>query len=311
MSAMAPRCNHCGASAEIYLDYARLNLCPACFTKFFEKKVKSTISKYGMIKPHDRVLVAASGGKDSSALLFALKQLYPNVELKALHINLGISGYSDECEQKFRKLAESLSVDFVVFDLREELGISMDDFQRTVYRRRLCSPCGTIKRYLMNKLAYEGGFTKLATGHNLDDVVEVLLNNYLHGKVEQLVKLKPVLPSIHPKSVAKIKPLWEMTEMEDLLYASYQDIPFRTVECPLSEGTRSLRWKRLIDEVAGRVRGFKHTFVKSHLNKVLPLLERSTSLPPLVECKSCGMPSSSEICAFCRRVQLAKGLAEI
>ncbi|MCS7131331.1 MAG: hypothetical protein NZ934_01165, partial [Hadesarchaea archaeon] len=94
VNTVAPRCNHCGASAEIYLDYARLNLCPTCFKKFFEKKVRSTISKYGMIKPHDKVLVAASGGKDSSALLFALKHLYPDMELEALHINLGISGYS-------------------------------------------------------------------------------------------------------------------------------------------------------------------------------------------------------------------------
>jgi uncharacterized protein (TIGR00269 family) len=305
---MAPKCRKCGAGAEIYLDYARSNLCPDCFKEFFEKKVKSTILKYDMVKRDDKVIVAASGGKDSSTLLFVLRELFPKIELKAVHINLGIEGYSDECEQKFRELVDYVGVDFVVFDLKKELGISIDDFKNTIYRRRLCSPCGTIKRYLMNKLAYEEKFTKLATGHNLDDVVEVMFNNYLHGEIDQLVKLKPVLLSTHPKLVAKVKPLWEMTEMENMFYASYYDIPFRAVECPLSKGARSLERKRLLNSMASKIHGFKHTFVKSHVNRILPLLEKSVDFPPLIECGSCGMPSSDNVCAFCKRIQLARSL---
>lgn len=304
---MRPTCKRCGAGAEIFLDYARINLCPECFKNLFERKVRETILRYRMIEHGDRVAVAASGGKDSSALLFVLRRIFPDLELSAIHINLGIGGYSDECEQKLLRLTKNLDVDLRVFNLKKELGISMGDFRNTVYKDRICAPCGTVKRYLLNKLAFEGEFTKLATGHNLDDVAEVLFNSYLYGEINQLVRLKPVLPSTHPKLVSKIKPLWAMTEMEDLLYASYCSLPFRAEECPFSRGTRSLERKKLLNDIAIRIPGFKHTFVKSHLKKLSPALERSVEVSSLVECELCGMPSSSKVCAFCKRIELAKG----
>jgi uncharacterized protein (TIGR00269 family) len=306
INSMQPVCKRCGAGAEIYLDYARVSLCPDCFKNLFERKVKETVLKYKMIERGDRVAVAASGGKDSSALLSVLRRIFPDIELAALHINLGIDGYSDECERKLTELTKRLDVDLKVFSLKKELGFSMGDFKRTVYGDRICAPCGTIKRYLINKLAHEGGFTKLATGHNLDDIAEVLFNCYLQGDVNQIAKLRPVLLSAHPKLVCKIKPLWAMTEMEDLLYASYSGLPFRAKECPFSRGTRSLERKRLINDISVRIPGFKHTFVKSHLKKLSPLIEKSIGEAPLVECEVCGMPSSSKVCAFCRRVQLVK-----
>jgi len=302
-----PPCMHCkAADGEIFIPYARGRLCPSCYINFFERKVKRTVSKYRMIQEGDRVAVAVSGGKDSSSLMHALKKTFPNVEFTGIYINLGIGGYSDECETILTDFLKKLEVDFIVYDVRKELGISVEDFKRTYFKGRLCSPCGTIKRYLLNKIAYEEGFTKLATGHNLDDLVEVLFNAYIHGDVSQLARIKPVLPSSHEKFVVKIKPLCELTERENLLYAECSKIPYRTIACPLSARARSRRGKKVIDKIAESIPYFKHAFFKSHLKKLSRFFEPEASIHPIVECKVCGMPSSTSPCAFCKRLQLVK-----
>jgi len=265
--------------------------------------VLGTVRKYGMIEEGDRVAVAVSGGKDSAALLFALRKLFPSLQITAVHINVGIPGFSEDCEKKFRELAEMVGVRAVVYRTEEELGISTPDFVRTAFRRRICSPCGTIKRYLMNKIAFESGCTKVATGHNLDDTAEVLLNLYLQGDVQQLVRLRPVSPSTHPKLLAKIKPLIEMTGKENLYYAQVNGLPFADARCPLAPERRK---GGLVGLIEGQVRGFRHLILSSHVKRMLPALEGSVRLPPFVECSVCGMPASEDPCAFCRRVDAAR-----
>lgn len=301
-------CKRCGgANPEVHLGYAKLSLCFECFKEFYERKVRETILKYKMLGEKERVLVAVSGGKDSGALLFVLRRLFPKLSITALHINMGIPTYSEECESKFRELVRMVDVDSIVYDVRRELGIVVPDFLKTVYAGRICSPCSTLKRYLMNRIAWENGFTKLATGHNLDDTVEVLFNLYLQGDVLQLIRLKPVLPSTHPKLVAKIKPLIEMTEEENFFYAQANGIPVKGGKCPFAGESRSQERKRgTISAIEKEIRGFKHLFFSSHVKRLLPALERNVELPTLRECEKCGMPSTESLCAFCRRVEIAR-----
>jgi uncharacterized protein (TIGR00269 family) len=299
-------CRKCGGPAAVRVEYAKISLCEKCFVEFYEKKVRETVLKYRMFEKDDKVAVAVSGGKDSASLLFALRKSFPEVHLSALHVNVGIPAYSEECEAKVKELVERVGVELIVYDTRKELGISIPDFSKTIFHNRICSPCATVKRYLLNKVAWEKGFTKVATGHNLDDLAETIFSTYLQGDVMQLVRLKPVTPSTHPKLVARVKPLWNITEKEDLIYAELNQLPIRKEPCPLSSGARSRERKTVLDFVESRVRGFKHTFVSSHLKRILPALEKSISQPLLLECSSCGMPSTQNPCAFCRRVRLLK-----
>jgi len=299
-------CRKCGGPATVRVEYARMCLCEKCFVEFYEKKVRETVLKYRMFEKDDRVAVAVSGGKDSASLLFALRKCFPEVRLSALHINVGIPAYSEECEARVKELAEMIGVELIVYETRKELGISIPDFSKTIFRERICSPCGTVKRYLLNKVAWERGFTKVATGHNLDDIAETIFSAYLQGDIAQLVRLKPLAPSTHPKLVAKVKPLWNVTEKENSIYAELNQLPVKKEPCPLSPGARSRERKTIVDFVESRIRGFKHTFVSSHLKRILPVLEKSVSQPSLLECSSCGMPSTQDPCAFCRRIGLLK-----
>ncbi|MGC8961917.1 MAG: TIGR00269 family protein, partial [Candidatus Bathyarchaeia archaeon] len=172
--------------------------------------------------------------------------------------------------------------------------------------RRMCSPCGVVKRYLLNRLALEAGVDKLATGHNLDDIVEVIFNCYIHGDVDQLRRLYPVLPGWHPKLAARIKPLCEPTEEEDLLYALYSELPFRSASCPLSEGARSIRGKKLIEAITMEIPQFKHLLFKSYVKRIYPSLKPLGEEGEVGECRICGSPTSLQVCAFCRITQLAR-----
>ncbi|MEM2122167.1 MAG: ATP-binding protein [Candidatus Bathyarchaeia archaeon] len=303
-----PLCYNCGVRvSDVYLAYSRRYLCGECFKNHFERKVKSTIAKHQMIRRGERIGVAASGGKDSTSLLYVLKKLYPSLDMVAIHVDLGIQGYSDHCHRIVGEFTRSLGVPLVEYSL-EEMGYTLHDLQGTGRGRKMCSPCGAVKRHLLNRLALEEGVDKLATGHNLDDIVEVILNCYIHGDVEQLRRLHPVLPGAHPKLVARIKPLCEHTEDEDLLYALYMELPFRSASCPLAGGARSIRGKKLIEMISVEAPQFKHQIFKSYLKRIHPNLKSPVEEDKgeIRECRICGFPTSLQVCAFCRITQLAR-----
>ncbi|MCS7115788.1 MAG: ATP-binding protein [Nitrososphaerota archaeon] len=303
---MPVQCGKCrSASAEVYMPYARLNLCPGCFLEFYISRVKRTVEEFKMFKEGDTVGVAVSGGKDSMALLHALRQGFPRLSLKALHVNLGIPEYSVHCQAKVEKFTGMLGVELHVFDLQRELGITIGDFKRTAFKRKICSACGTIKRRVFEGLAVKANVRVMATGHNMDDVVGIMFNNFIYGRWEHFVKLKPVLPPLADGMAYKVKPLIRCPENENLLYCLYMEVPFREMECPFSAGTGVRKRAKLIEALAGDNPYFKNQLLNRFL-ELIPLLEKDQPKPSLKTCQVCGFPSSGQICAYCKRVALAR-----
>jgi uncharacterized protein (TIGR00269 family) len=308
-------CRLCGGQAAYFIEHARMKLCRDCFVKYYEKKVYNTIMKHGMLRGAGKVAVAVSGGKDSMALLTAVSRLsskkFPDIKFIAIHINLGIEGYSEKCQEIVERACEGLGVEYAIHDLPGREGYRIPDFRSMPLGKRICGACGTVKRYLMNRVAYEIGADRLATGHNLNDVVELLFEFYLKGSVEDLVRVRPVSWSDNPKLVTRIKPLIELTERENMYYAMAQGIPLLDASCPLAEGSRMLRRKRLIGLIEREIPGFKHMLYKSHVKRILPRLEKTVPEPSLMECERCGMPSLSNTCSYCKLVsRLAARSAE-
>ncbi|HEX69435.1 MAG TPA: TIGR00269 family protein [Candidatus Bathyarchaeota archaeon] len=307
---MPIKCNKChSAPAEIRLEYARLNLCPDCFKEYYVNRVRRTVEEYKMFSSKARVGVAVSGGKDSMALLHSLKNAFPAAEFVALHVDLGIEGYSRHCKEKVEELVETLSVELEVFSLKDELGFSIDDFKKTIYRRKMCSACGTVKRHLFEVLAERAKTKVLATGHNLDDVVAVMLNNFFNGNWSQLVRLKPVLEPLVPNQTFKVKPLIKTPEKENLLYCLYADVPFREVNCPYAHMERLRRNREMLEYLSKDNPAFRHQMLKNFL-RLIPILEKTVEKPKLTKCEICGYPSSAEVCAFCKRVGIVKRALE-
>ncbi|MEM1586404.1 MAG: ATP-binding protein [Candidatus Bathyarchaeia archaeon] len=310
---MASKCRRCGVNkAEVYLAHSNLSLCPDCFTLLTERRVKHTIETYKMISKDDKIGVAVSGGKDSSSLACILSSLYDKLDMTLIYIDIGAPDYSKHCLEKVEALAKMLDKDLIVYSLEEEMGFTIGDLKNTIYGRKPCSACGAIKRYLLNKIAYDLGLTKIATGHNLDDTVEAIFNFYIEGNVKSLVRLKPYLPKTHLRIVPKIKPLIGLTDMECLFYAEYKGLPIRTLECLFSRGSRSIRRKEMLNIIVEKIPSFKHTFINSHYKRILPLLEQALKgqeKTEIYDCPVCGMPTSLKDapCHFCKIVSLVKG----
>jgi len=305
MPALCSRCH--SAKAEIQIAYAKLSLCPECFQEYYVNRIRRTVEGFKMFKPDDRVGVAVSGGKDSMALLHALRQAFPAVELVALHVNLGIRGHSEHCIKKVEELAETLGVELEIFNLKEELGFSIDDFKKTIYKRKICSACGTIKRHIFEVLAERAKTKILATGHNLDDLISVMFNNFFHENWTQLVRLKPVLEPLMPNQTFKVKPLIKTPGNENFLYCLHSDVPFLEENCPYAHVEKLERNKKTFECLSKGNPNFKYQMLKSFL-RLIPILEEYIEKPKLISCKICGYPSSSEICAFCKKVEIVKKL---
>lgn len=313
---MTVKCRRCKANnAEVYLAHLNLSLCPSCFLLLTERRVKRTIDAHRMLSKDDRIGVAVSGGKDSSSLAYMLDSLFDKIDMILIYIDLGFPEYSQHCLERVKALAKMLNRELVTYGLERELGFKIEDFRQTIYGRKICSTCGTIKRYLFNKIAYDMDLTKIATGHNLDDTVEALFNFYIEGNVEAMLRLKPYLPRTHPKFVPKIKPLIGLTDFECLLYAKYRNLPIRTIECQFSKGSRTRRRKELLNMIAEKMPNFKHSLINSHFKRILPNLEAALGNRQIkiYECPTCGMPTSLEgnPCHFCKLVKTLRKKVDV
>jgi uncharacterized protein (TIGR00269 family) len=305
------KCRRClTEEASVWIPYAKLHLCKKCFDEFTVKRVRETVEKYKMFNQDDRVGVAVSGGKDSAVLLYTLKKAFPNVEFAVFHINLGIEKYSEDCLKKAKELTKMLDLELFVYDLKKEKNFSIDDFKKTRYRRRICSVCGTVKRHVFNEVSEKIGVDVLATGHNLDDMVEIMFSNFLAGDFEQLARLKPVIPPFHQKLVKKVKPLFRIPENETALYALFNSIPIRETECPHVTGSRLLERKRLLELFSKENPNFKYQLLSVFLKKLIPILEEKREEKAFTVCEVCGFPASAKICGSCRRIMEIKSILE-
>jgi len=287
------RCRMCGQPAVLRLRAYRLNLCPRCLREFVTRRVQKAIKEYRLLEPGEKVMVAVSGGKDSLSLWDLLDRLgYPTL---GFYINLGIGEYSERSEEMVRSFAEARGLEVHVERVRDHFyGLGIPELSRLDHRPP-CSLCGMVKRYLMNKVALEGGWV-LATGHNLDDEAATLLGNVLDWKEGYLARQSPRLEA-SPGFARRVKPLVLCTEREMAAYAITSGIQYILEECPFSHGATSLFYKDLLNQLEERSPGAKLRFYRNFL-KVRHLFRIEE--PHLNPCKACGYPTTGEICNFCR-----------
>lgn len=289
------RCTFCEKDAVLRLRHANLRLCPEHLVSRVEKEVEKAIREFRMFVPQEKILVAVSGGKDSLGLWQILTKL--GYRADGLYLDLGISGYSQRSREYAESFARDRGLRLFVVRVEDEVGAGLDEITE-VLRGSPCSHCGTIKRYLMNRVAWEGGYAALATGHNLDDEAATLLGNTLRWDLAYLARQYPVLPEGR-KLVRKVKPLIYLSEREMVAYCLIEGIRYIYEECPHSRGARSLFLKDILNRLEDESPSTKITFLKSFLrvHKIFPKAPEEE----LRDCPSCGMPTGAEgLCRFCR-----------
>jgi uncharacterized protein (TIGR00269 family) len=162
---------------------------------------------------------------------------------------------------------------------------------------KVCSACGTIKRYLMNRFARNNGFDVVATGHTSDDLLVFFFKNILSGNIEYIPKLAPRLEA-HETLVTKVKPIFERTEGENRALVEILNVPYLKDPCPHKPKDR---WRGLILNMEREKPGFEQTFVRG-------IVRLADSLSSKVNgeyrrCSVCGEITSRDVCLFCRLVE--------
>ncbi len=136
--------------------------------------IDKAIIDFKMIEDGDKILVGASGGKDSTALVqyFANRQRWRNANFtfSVFHIQSEIT--PPLCKELL-DIFENWGVKPLSLDVRV-LG------RLKPGRKMNCWWCSTQRRTELLNYALANGYNKLALGHHLDDVLETLLMNMLN-----------------------------------------------------------------------------------------------------------------------------------
>lgn len=297
------KCRVCTGPAVIDVRRHNANFCAEHFIAHCQEQVRRTIDHFSMMKPHDKVLVAVSGGKDSLALWDILREL--GYQADGLYLGLGIGEYSNESTHYSRDFAERIGGHLVEIDLPTDVGFDIPTGARLA-RRAPCSACGLSKRHLFNQAALEGGYDVVCTGHNLDDEAAVLLGNVLRWNVDYLGRQHPVLEA-RPGFARKVKPLVRLAEREMAAYCVLRGIDYQVEECPMSAGNRHIGYKEALDAIEAGSPGTKAAFFHEFLDKASHLFapESDAIRDELLACATCGSPTTGEVCAFCRLIERA------
>ncbi len=293
------KCTRCKEQrAIIQLRQHRAAFCKDCFTLYFHRQVEKTIKEFNMLDKDDSVLIGVSGGKDSLVLWHVLDIL--GYKTLGLYIDLGIGEYSEKSKEKVQKFADMHNLPVKIIDLSaENYSIPL---VKSASRRAVCSACGSIKRYNLNKIAKELNYNVVATGHNLDDEAAFLFLNVLNWNVEYLKRQYPVLAATPPYFVKKIKPLIRITEKETTVYALVNKIPYIIDECPYAVGATQIYYKKILNQLEQERPGTKLRFLLQFLRSHNELFkEPAKTEPPILQnCKICGEATNSDICTVCR-----------
>lgn len=292
--------NCCDSKPIIELGAGRL--CKQHFTEYFEGKVFRTIRQFNLIEKEEHIGIALSGGKDSLTLLHLLKKLSmenPKIRLSALAINEGIHGYRDKTLITAREFCEKNDIPLYIHSFEDEFGMSLDDALK-VLDVKPCTICGIFRRYLLNKKSKELKFTKLATGHNLDDECQSIMMNQFKNNIGASARLGPKTGiKESDKFIPRIKPLYLCTEKEVALYAMINSLLDDFNECPNVSKSYRAQVRDMLNDFEKDNHGTKYAIVNSFL-QVLPDLKDRFKDVELNSCTECNEPSSKDKCNACR-----------
>ena len=290
-------CSKCGEQAIVSLRYFGLHLCQVHFIEIFERRVAETIKKNAMVKDGDRIAVAVSGGKDSTALLLCLQKILAkrDVDLVAVTVDEGIAGYRDDTLKVAREIAGRLGIEQQIVSFREEYGFDLDEM---VQGKNVapCTFCGVFRKSALNRMAKRLSANKVATGHNLDDEAQSVMMNYLKGDIARLLRFRPRREQ--PGLVPRVKPLQCIPEKEIALYGMVNGVFAVSRECPYAHLSLRADVRDMMNSLECLFPGTKQSTMQG-FEKIVEMARDKRVQIDLGACQKCGEPCVKDLCKAC------------
>ena len=316
-------CDKCGEPAVMHAAYSGLHLCEAHFCRSVRTRVRSRIREDALVsddaRPDDPEtwVVGLSGGKDSVVLTEILYDTFaadPRIELVALSIHEGIEGYRDESLDACRELVADLGIRHEVVTYDEEYDVRMDEVvEDDPMDMAACAYCGVFRRDALSTYAADLGADKLLMGHNLDDVAETALMNFLEGDVAQMARNFDASLGPFPGAdegpvraeredfVPRAKPLRDVPEKEVALYARFRQLPAHITECPHADEAYRGEIQDLLLGLEEYHPGTRHSIVAGYeeLAGLAAEARETRTAEEVGTCERCGSTTAREVCRTC------------
>ena len=274
------------------------------------RRTGEAIQAFDLIEQGDRILVGLSGGKDSWALLEVLETLRKRApiqfEVHGITVDPGFPDFNPDriaevCEAKgIPHHVLGAPIDALIRKRREaEAGAKAHQPQAgpqggAQEGRREATPCiicSRLRRGVLYTFAKANGFTKIALGHHLDDLLEtLLLNLFFEGKLATM----PLRLTSDDGANTVIRPLGTVEETDLQRYTWLKGYPIVPCGCPLcgcsSLESRRKQTKELIEQMRGSIPALKYSMLAAMGNvKTTHLLD-----PKLGALKSVGLDETVE-----------------
>ncbi len=175
------------------------------------KKFLFAIEKFNLVKENEKILVAISGGPDSTSCLLNLKAIQKdkNLKLYAIYIDHGLREDIEEDKKFVKGLCAKLNIPLFIEKVKIKGKGSIEEKAR---KERIKVFERYIKKYK---------FDKIATGHNLNDTIETLLFRIFRGGFgEKIIGINPLEGNF-------IRPLILTTKDENISYLKKLGINYR------------------------------------------------------------------------------------
>lgn len=250
----------------------------------FEKKIYGLFGKaireFGMIANGDRIAVAVSGGKDSLTLLYMLKErlnwIPIRYDLLAVHLDMGFEGTQPHL---IEQACHELGVPFYME--KTDYGIKAHGPDN---KENPCFLCSWLRRKHLFQLANSLNFSKIAFGHNKDDIIETLfLNMFFSGELSTMLPRQ----SLFKGNLTIIRPLALLEEKSIRPFAGRKGLPEIANPCPSAGNSSRQEIKDFLAALYTRNRKIKGNIFHA-LSHVRPEYLLSSAPPNTQPQKSVG-----------------------